>query len=94
MAWLFNKKNTKVGRFLTPAPQADDRSTEDLWLPLRRAFDEILEKRNTNQHFDQLYKDAYAMVRRNEGERLYHGLREAVQEHLVNKVRPLLLAKA
>ncbi|KAL1422584.1 hypothetical protein MTO96_021992 [Rhipicephalus appendiculatus] len=94
MAWLSNKKNAKVGRFLTPAPQADDRRTEDLWMPLRGAFDEILEKRNTDQHFDQLYKDAYAMVRRNEGERLYYGLREAVQEHLANKVRPLVLAKA
>ncbi|KAH8024726.1 hypothetical protein HPB51_001062 [Rhipicephalus microplus] len=80
-------------QFLTPAPQTDDHRTEDLWLPLQRAFDEILDKHNTNQDFDQLYKDAYAMVIRNEGERLYCGLREAVQEHLVNKVRPLMLAK-
>ncbi|KAH7963710.1 hypothetical protein HPB52_022448 [Rhipicephalus sanguineus] len=32
------------------------------------------------------------MVARNEGERLYRGLREAVTEHLTNKVRALLLA--
>ncbi|KAL1418209.1 hypothetical protein MTO96_026095 [Rhipicephalus appendiculatus] len=93
MAWFSNKKNAKVGRFLTPAPQADDRRTEDLWLPLRRAFDEILEKRNTNQPFEQLYKNAYAMAVGNEGERLYYGLREAVRENLANKVRPLVLAK-
>ncbi|KAL1427485.1 hypothetical protein MTO96_017199 [Rhipicephalus appendiculatus] len=93
MAWFSNRKNGKVVRVLRPAPQADDRRTEDLWLPLRRAFEEILEKRSTDQNFDQLYKDAYAMVVRNEGERLYYGLREAVQEHLVNKVRPLVLAK-
>ncbi|KAH7968275.1 hypothetical protein HPB52_007308 [Rhipicephalus sanguineus] len=93
MAWLSNKKNAKAVRLLTPGPQMDDRRTEDLWLPLRRAFDEILEKRSTNLNFDQLYKDAYAMVIWNEGERLYYGLREAVREHLANKVRPLALAK-
>ncbi|KAH8026734.1 hypothetical protein HPB51_024233 [Rhipicephalus microplus] len=88
MAWLSNKKNAKVGRFLISAPQVDDRRTERLWLPLRRAFDEILDKRNTDQQFNQLYKDAYALVIRNEGERLYYGLREAAQEQLVNKAPP------
>lgn len=39
-----------------------------------------------------IYQAAYAMVARNEGERLYRGLREAVTEHLTNKVRALVLA--
>ncbi|KAL3249641.1 hypothetical protein MRX96_055853 [Rhipicephalus microplus] len=47
----------------------------------------------TSQNFEQLYRCAYAMVLRNEGERLYKGLREAIKEHLVKKVRPLVLAE-
>ncbi|KAL1482365.1 hypothetical protein MTO96_033847 [Rhipicephalus appendiculatus] len=89
MVWLSDKKNAKAAPIVSPAQQADDRRTEDLWLELRRAFDEIQEKQSTNQRFDELYAAAYAMVARNEGERLYHGLREAVTEHLTNKVRTL-----
>ncbi|XP_037276310.2 cullin-3-like [Rhipicephalus microplus] len=93
MAWFSNKNNAKSVRFQKLAPQVDDRRTEDLWLPLRKAFDEILQKRSTSQNFEQLYRCAYAMVLRNEGERLYKGLREAIKEHLVKKVRPLVLAE-
>ncbi|KAH7967935.1 hypothetical protein HPB52_004174 [Rhipicephalus sanguineus] len=92
MAWLSAKKNAQVAHIVSPAQQADDRRTDDLWLELRRAFDEIQEKQSTNQRFDDLYQAAYAMVARNEGERLYHGLRKAVTEHLTNKVRALVLA--
>ncbi|KAL1422585.1 hypothetical protein MTO96_021993 [Rhipicephalus appendiculatus] len=93
MSWFSNKNIAKVARVVSPAQQADDRRTEDLWLGLRRALGEVLEKRSTNQRFEHLYEAADAMAVRNQGERLYRGLREAVTEHLTNKVRPLVLAK-
>ncbi|KAH7954622.1 hypothetical protein HPB49_020249 [Dermacentor silvarum] len=93
MAWLPAKKDAKAVRDLQSAQQADGRRTEDLWLELRSAFDEIQEMQKTGQCFDVLYNDVYVMVVRNEGARLYHGLREAVTEHLTNKVRALVLAK-
>ncbi|XP_050039779.1 cullin-3-like [Dermacentor andersoni] len=93
MAWLSGKKGDKSVRVPQPAQQVDRRRTEDIWLELRRAFDEIQEKQETVQRFDMLYRDVYAMVMRNEGARLYRGLRDAVTEHLTNKVRALVLAK-
>ncbi|XP_037567898.1 cullin-3 [Dermacentor silvarum] len=94
MAWLSAKKNAKVVRVLQRAPpQMEECCTEDIWLELRRAFSEIQEKRSTSLRFDKLYRHAHAMVMRNEGALLYHGLREAVTEHLTTKVRALVLAK-
>ncbi|KAH7976096.1 hypothetical protein HPB52_008637 [Rhipicephalus sanguineus] len=92
MAWLSDKKNAEAVRVVSIVQQADGCRTEDLWLELRRAFDEIQEKQSTSQRFDELYGAAYVMVARNDGERLYRGLREAVTEHLVKKVRALVLA--
>ncbi|KAL1422574.1 hypothetical protein MTO96_021982 [Rhipicephalus appendiculatus] len=85
MTSLSHKDNAKVVRVVSPVQQADDYRIEDLFLPLRRAFGEMLEKRSTNQRFEHLYEAAYAMAVRNQGERLYRGLREAVTEHLTNK---------
>ncbi|XP_070392565.1 cullin-3-A-like [Dermacentor albipictus] len=93
MAWLSARKNATVVRAPKPAQQMEDCRTEDLWLELRRAFSEIQEKRSTSLRFEKLYQNAYAMVVRNEGTLLYNGLREAVTEHLINKVRTLVLAK-
>ncbi|XP_049268817.1 cullin-3-B-like [Rhipicephalus sanguineus] len=92
MSWFSDKKDVKVVLVASPAQQADDRHTEDLWLSSRRAFGEILEKRSTSQRFEHLYEATYAMVTREEGECLYHGLREAVTEHLTTKVRPRAFA--
>ncbi|XP_065299972.1 cullin-3-like [Dermacentor albipictus] len=93
MASLSAKKGDKSMRVPQPVQQVDRRRTEDIWLELRRAFDEIQEKQKTAQRFDVLYRDVYAMVMRNEGARLYRGVRDAVTEHLTNKVRALVLAK-
>ncbi|KAH6934155.1 hypothetical protein HPB50_021054 [Hyalomma asiaticum] len=92
MASLSGKKRAKAARALKPPPQACDSPTEDPWLTLRRAFDKILENQSVDQGFDELYRGAYTMVARNEGQRLYYGLRQAVTEHLANKVRILVLA--
>ncbi|KAH6936139.1 hypothetical protein HPB50_013801 [Hyalomma asiaticum] len=93
MARLSGKTATNVRRVPKPMQLIDNRPTEDLWLALRGAFGEILETRSTDQRFDELYQNAYLMVARNEGERLYHGLRQAVTEHLTNKVRAFVLAR-
>ncbi|KAH7982960.1 cullin-3-like [Rhipicephalus sanguineus] len=93
MAWLSSKKDAKIVGVLKSAQREDDRRNNDLWLALRTAFDEIQEKKSTSQSFNKLYANAYAMVTRNEGERLYRGLCKAVTDHLTTKVRPLVLAK-
>ncbi|KAH7941928.1 hypothetical protein HPB49_018583 [Dermacentor silvarum] len=93
MAGLSAEENAEVVRFKRTAQRTDNRRTEDLWLELRRAFDEAQEKQTTGQRFGELYYAAYAMVVRNKGARLYKGVREVVTEHLTNKVRPLILAK-
>lgn len=93
MAPLSSKKNAKVVRVKMPSQQTDNRPTEDLWLALERAFHEIQEKQIYSQGFDELYRCAYTLVRRNASERLYNGLRTAVAKYLANNVRPLVLAK-
>ncbi|KAL1418433.1 hypothetical protein MTO96_025930 [Rhipicephalus appendiculatus] len=93
MAWLSSKKNAKLVGVLRTAKRADDRLNEDLWLSLRTAFDEIQDKKSTTKSFNELYANAYAMVTRDQGERLYRGLCNSVTEHLTNKVRPLVMAK-
>ncbi|KAH7939528.1 hypothetical protein HPB52_013521 [Rhipicephalus sanguineus] len=93
MASLSAKKKAKVVRVKMPAEQTDNRRSEDLWLALESAFHEIQEKRSYSQGFDELYRCAYTLVRRNAGERLYNGLREAVAKYLANNVRPVVLAK-
>ncbi|KAL1418432.1 hypothetical protein MTO96_025929 [Rhipicephalus appendiculatus] len=93
MAWLSSKKDAKLVGVLRTAKRADERRNEDLWLSLRTAFDEIQDKKSTSKSFNELYANAYAMVTRGQGERLYRGLCSAVTEHLTNKVRPVVLAK-
>ncbi|KAH8032128.1 hypothetical protein HPB51_023238 [Rhipicephalus microplus] len=93
MAPLSAKKNAKVERIKMSSHQTDNRSTEDLWLALEKAFHEIQETRSFSQGFNELYRCAYTMVRRNTGERLYNGLRDAIAKFLAKNVRPVVLAK-
>ncbi|XP_075556813.1 cullin-3-like [Dermacentor variabilis] len=95
MAGLPAEDNAEVVRIKRIAQRAGTRrTTEDLWLELRRAFTEAQETRTTGKHFGELYYAAYTMVVRNRGARLYCGVREVVTEHLTKKVRPFVLAKA
>ncbi|KAK8767527.1 hypothetical protein V5799_005688 [Amblyomma americanum] len=66
--------------------------TGNLWQALRTAIQDILEKGESRQHFADLYLSAYAMVVQDQGALLHGGLREVVIDHLVNKVRPGVLA--
>ncbi|XP_075726383.1 cullin-3-A [Rhipicephalus microplus] len=93
MAPLSAKKNAKVERIKMSSHQTDNRSTEDLWLALDKTFHEIQETRSFSQGFNELYRCAYTMVRRNAGERLYNGLRDAIAKFLAKNVRPVVLAK-
>ncbi|KAK8762567.1 hypothetical protein V5799_026169 [Amblyomma americanum] len=93
MARLSAKKNAKVVVRIPGLRHAlEQGSTENLWQTLRRAFLDIQQKRDTGRRFDELYRFAYDMVAHDESALLYHGLRETVTEHLVNKVRPSVLA--
>ncbi len=54
---------------------------------LKNAIQEIQKKNNSGLSFEELYRNAYTMVLNKFGEKLYNGLKEVVNEHLVNKVR-------
>ncbi|XP_044144634.1 cullin-3-B-like [Bufo gargarizans] len=52
------------------------------------AIQEIQRKNNSGLSFEELYQNAYTMVLHKHGEELYTGLREIVEEHLINKLLP------
>ncbi|UYV65059.1 CUL3 [Cordylochernes scorpioides] len=70
----------------------DEKYVQDIWNLLKSAIQEIQKKNNSGLSFEELYRNAYTMVLRRHGERLYTGLREVVTNHLVNKVRVDVLA--
>ncbi|XP_033097413.1 cullin-3-B-like isoform X1 [Anneissia japonica] len=65
----------------------DEKYVSNIWALLKNAIQEIQRKNNSGLSFEELYRNAYTMVLHKHGERLYTGLREVVQEHLVSKVR-------
>ncbi|KAK2489941.1 hypothetical protein MC885_004738 [Smutsia gigantea] len=58
----------------------------NVWDLLKNAIQEIQCKNNNDLSFEELYRNAHAMVLHKHGEKLYTGLREVVTEHLTNKV--------
>lgn len=69
----------------------EDSQAETIWTLLKEAIQEIQRKNNSGLSFEELYRNAYNMVLNKHGERLYHGLKEVVQDHLEHKVRKEVL---
>ena len=65
----------------------DEKYVNNIWTLLKNAIQEIQKKNNSGLSFEELYRNAYTMVLHKHGEKLYTGLREVVEDHLVNKVR-------
>lgn len=65
----------------------DEKLIDSIWLLLKNAIQEIQKKNNSGLSFEELYRNAYTMVLLKHGERLYIGMKEAVINHLENKVR-------
>jgi cullin 3 len=65
----------------------DDKYVTSIWEMLRNAIQEIQKKNNSGLSFEELYRNAYTMVLNKHGEKLYTGLKEVVNEHLIQKVR-------
>jgi cullin 3 len=70
----------------------DEKYVNNIWLMLKNAIQEIQKKNNSGLSFEELYRNAYTMVLNKFGEKLYNGLKEVVNEHLVNKVRKDVIA--
>ena len=68
----------------------DEKYVDNIWALLKNAIQEIQKKNNSGLSFEELYRNAYTMVLHKHGEKLYSGLQEVVNEHLVKKVRLLL----
>lgn len=64
----------------------DEKLIDSIWLLLKNAIQEIQKKNNSGLSFEELYRNAYTMVLLKHGERLYTGMKEAVINHLENKV--------
>jgi len=64
----------------------DDQLIDNIWVLLKNAIQEIQKKNNSSLCFEELYRNAYAMVMMKHGEKLYTGMKEAVIYHLENKV--------
>jgi cullin 3 len=69
----------------------DERHVDTTWRLLKKAIVDILNKNNSGLSFEELYRNAYTMVLHKHGEKLYDGLKEAVNSHLVDRVRPIVL---
>jgi cullin 3 len=69
----------------------DDGHVDTTWRLLKKAIVDILNKNNSGLSFEELYRNAYTMVLHKYGEKLYDGLKESVNTHLVDVVRPLIL---
>ncbi|RWS04386.1 cullin-3-A-like protein [Dinothrombium tinctorium] len=80
------KKDTKMRIRGFPTP-LDEAYVDKSWNFLKNAIQEIQKKNNSGLSFEELYRNAYAMVLHKYGDKLYNGLRQLVQEHLENKVR-------
>lgn len=70
----------------------DEKYVNVIWQMLKNAIQEIQKKNNSGLSFEELYRNAYTMVLNKFGEKLYTGLKEVVNEHLVEKVRKDVLA--
>ena len=64
----------------------DEKYVDNIWALLKNAIQEIQKKNNSGLSFEELYRNAYTMVLHKHGEKLYSGLQEVVNEHLVKKV--------
>lgn len=71
----------------------DEKLIDSIWLLLKNAIQEIQKKNNSGLSFEELYRNAYTMVLLKHGERLYTGMKEAVINHLENKVHILYFYK-
>jgi cullin 3 len=68
----------------------DEKYVNNIWALLKNAIQEIQKKNNSGLSFEELYRNAYTMVLHKHGEKLYTGLREVVNDHLVNKASVFL----
>ena len=65
----------------------DDGYMDNIWKVLENAILEIQKKNNSGLSFEELYRNAYTLVLHKQGQRLYNGMKEVVNNHLINKVR-------
>ncbi|VVC29809.1 Hypothetical protein CINCED_3A020975 [Cinara cedri] len=65
----------------------DEKLIDSIWVLLKNAIQEIQKKNNSGLSFEELYRNAYTMVLLKHGEKLYTGMKDAVINHLENKVR-------
>ncbi len=64
----------------------DDEYINNIWnTSLKTAIQELLDNTLT-RGFEELYRDAHAMVLHKHGEKLYLGTQEVIREHLIQKV--------
>ncbi|CAJ0609508.1 unnamed protein product [Cylicocyclus nassatus] len=69
----------------------DEKYVEQVWEMLKKAIQEIQHKNNSGLSFEELYRNAYTMVLHKFGQKLYMGLKQVVEEHLTNHVRPKIV---
>ena len=64
----------------------DEKYVESIWRLRMKAIQVIQKKNNSGLSFEELCHNAYTIVLHKQGERLYSGLREVVNNHLESKV--------
>ena len=60
------------------------------WKLLKNAITEIFNRNHGGLSFEELYRSAYNMVLQKHGDRLYCGLRDTVEEHLVTVAEKII----
>ena len=65
---------------------------DSMWTILASALREIHTKNASKLSFEQLYRNAYKLVLKKQGETLYNQVKTFEEEWLTNEVRPQILA--
>ena len=72
---------------------SDDVDYNTTWNTLKEAFTKIHRKEASNLSYEELYRFAYRLVLKKQGEKLYDNVKSFEAEWLQTEVRPSILAK-
>ncbi len=72
---------------------SDDVDYNTTWNTLKDAFTKIHEKEASNLSYEELYRFAYRLVLKKQGERLYDNVKSFEAEWLQEKVQPQIISK-
>lgn len=65
----------------------DQNLSQNIWMTLKSAIQEIQKRNNGGLSFEELYRNAYTLVLHKKGDTVYQGVKDVIREHLEEKIR-------